>query len=209
MSTKICRECKEEKPVEGNFTRKGAYKGKEYYHPDCNPCRQFIRNGRRPSVERGLRRSKDSYKPTDAQTITTVGNRKYKTCFTCKSDKPLSEFRTSNKTRTGYQGTCKACEYKQKRQWEKDNPERHKEGDRRRHKKYISNPDNREAKNKHRREWRKSYPDAVVIASLYRGQEDKDRPYDIPKELIDAHRELIKLRGLIRAVRRKNNPAGE
>lgn len=51
----------------------------------------------------------------------------YKTCTSCSSDKPLSEFHNKKSGRHGKTSQCKACIHERSRQWKLNNPERAKE----------------------------------------------------------------------------------
>ncbi len=50
-----------------------------------------------------------------------------RTCYTCKSLKPLTEFVRRKGTPSGRGYQCSECNRKDMRQWRKDNPEKHRE----------------------------------------------------------------------------------
>lgn len=119
-TTKTCRSCGVEKPI-GQFPKAGNRKaGGHYYRPDCLNC----------SNERSRTRRAQQRPPAQ------VGM--FRICNQCNTEYPLSAFprftRVSRKTdeRVYYHNhTCKECLYQERRKKRRDNPERHRQYDRR------------------------------------------------------------------------------
>ena len=47
-----------------------------------------------------------------------------KTCYTCKEEKPRSEFNRKRANKDGLRKQCRECQYVEKRLWRKNNPEK-------------------------------------------------------------------------------------
>ena len=62
-----------------------------------------------------------------------------KTCSVCKQNKPLDEFYNSKQTKDGKGYRCKSCDYKARKKWTENNPERSRQSTRARNLKFKYN----------------------------------------------------------------------
>ncbi len=133
-----------------------------------------------------------------------------KTCMHCRQTKPLEMFRKASRMRDGRENGCKDCHNERRRKRYADRPEDTLAANRQ----WAS--DNRDHVNSYRRSWsRKGY---VHYRSAKRRQEianlsdsyvrqilvgDSTLTYvDIPQPMVDAHRELLRLKRALRHEKR-------
>jgi len=187
-----------------------------YRKGECSLCRQFKRNGGRPS--------KPKIRPS--QILVEVGGKTCKQCTTCRESKKLQAFSKSKNTLTGFAHYCKkcACERKRKdyvmrpetriakRAWDARNVEKVREQDIIRGKRYRAKPEKRELLAKARGRWVAKNPEKVEAASKKRAGEltdayvryllcaggggkhiPKSQWPEIPPQLIEVKRAQLKL----------------
>lgn len=108
MEVRKCCGCGKTHPltlfgVRGYTTVDGTRK--ESRRKECNSCRQFKRNGGRPSKP----------KVGASQTLVKVKGKTYKQCSNCQESKKLEAFNKDKNALTGYSHYCRNCANERKR----------------------------------------------------------------------------------------------
>lgn len=129
MLAKVCAKCKKEKPL-GEFHKRK--RSKDGHKSRCKICRSEDAKGINPLI------------PTPI-------NPGFRTCFTCKEEKKVSEFHVSKHHKDGYKPYCKECR--------KINTAR----------RYVENKDNILKSNK---SWREKNPEAILEYNRKRYKEN-------------------------------------
>jgi hypothetical protein len=96
-----------------------------------------------------------------------------KKCTTCKSDKPLSEYRKDKSRTSGYSPSCNDCNKEAQRRWYQNNKAKAKT------KAKVRYAANKDAINKKRKEKHSANPDVIRKQKRdhYRNNKDKHREY--------------------------------
>ena len=223
---RVCKTCGVEKVLTlflaqryttADGTRKTARK------KECGACRQFKRNGGRPS--------KPKIRPS--QILVEVDGETRKQCSTCRESKEVKAFHKSSSSVTGFSHTCGKClsarknaDYARdpikanaiKRDWDARNVEKVRGQDKIRGKRYRAKPEKRELLARARERWEAANPEKLLHASKKRAGELTDAyieqclfggaggrcipkaswPLVVPQGLIEAKREHLKLQRKIR-----------
>ena len=189
---------------------------KTYRRKECNPCRQFKRNGGRPSKP----------KIAPSQILVQIEGKTCKQCTTCRETKKLKAFNKDKNALTGFAYNCKKCaaEHKRKdyatrpetriakRAWDARNVEKVREQDKIRGQRYRAKPEKREILAKAGKRWKAANPekakasskkrageltDAYVTQLLCAGPGGKHIPKSkwpgIPPELVEVKRAQLKV----------------
>jgi len=162
--------------IRGYTTADGTRK--TYRRKECNPCRQFKRNGGRPS------------KPKIAlsQTLVQVEGKTCKQCTTCRETKKLEAFCKTKNAPTGFAHKCRKCssEYKRKdyamrpetriakRAWDARNAEKVREQEKIRHQRYNAKPEVRARHIEYSKQRRLKNPEQAKATSKKRAEELTD-----------------------------------
>ena len=221
---RVCKICGVEKALTvfnpSNYTLADGTKAitrKKY----CNPCRQFKRNGGKPSKP----------KIGATQTLVEVKGETFKQCTTCKKSKKLEAFHSHKNAPTGYSYNCRGCSNEikkrgyatnpqirvKKREWDAKNKEKVRAINNIASKKYRSKPEKREIQAKARRRWEAKNPEKKLASSKKRAGEmteayitqllcanvgrkriPKSRWPEIPAELIEVKRAHLALQRAVK-----------
>lgn len=107
-TSKVCIDCKEEKPITEFYPNGTSKNGTKVYRPACKVCvRLFVNTGYRP----------ERHKPEEG----------YKTCSQCGTDKLVVDFHVMGEYIDGsirYNSSCKTCTISSASKWAKANPEK-------------------------------------------------------------------------------------
>jgi len=146
---------------------------------ECNPCRQFKRNGGRPSKP----------KIAPSQTLVQVEGKTCKQCAACKKTKEVGEFTKDCRTVTGFAYTCAKCRSAQRaaayarypvkanairRAWDAKNIEKVRQQEKIRHQRYDAKPEVRARHKEYGKQYRLKNPEKVEAASKKRAGELTD-----------------------------------
>jgi hypothetical protein len=184
---------------------------KESRRKECNSCRQFKRNGGRPSKP----------KVSASQTLVKVKGKTYKQCSTCQESKKLEAFNKDINALTGYAHYCRNCANERKRKdyatrpetriakraWDAKNKAKVKEQEKIRKQRYYAKPEVKARRAEWYESWKLENAERLVAGSKKRAGEmteayithllcagaggkhiPKSKWPDIPEELIDAKR---------------------
>lgn len=193
----------------------------QYRKPECNACRQFKRNGGRPS--------KPKIRPS--QILVEVDGETRKQCSTCRESKEVKAFHKSISSVTGFSHICGKClrasknaDYSRdpikanaiKRAWDARNVEKVREQEKIRHQRYYAKPEKKAQREEWYRKWVLRNPEKIKATSKKRAGEITDAYVEhllcsggggkripkaqwpeIPQELIEVKRMHLKLQRAI------------
>lgn len=178
---------------------------------ECNSCRQFKRNGGRPSKP----------KVGASQTLVKVKGKTYKQCSKCQESKNLEAFNKDRNALTGYSHYCRSCASERKRKdyatrpetritkraWDAKNKAKVKEQEKIRKQRYYAKPEVKARRAEWYESWKLENAERLVAGSKKRAEEmteayvkqllcagpkgkhtPKSRRPEIPQELIEAKR---------------------
>lgn len=184
---------------------------KENRRKECNSCRQFKRNGGRPSKP----------KVSASQTLVKVKGKTYKQCSTCRESKNLEAFNKDRNALTGYAHYCRNCASERKkkdyatrpetritkRAWDAKNKAKVKEQEKIRKQRYYAKPEVKAKREEWYKNWKLENSEKLVAQSKKRAGEmteayithllcagaggkhiPKSKWPEIPAELIEAKR---------------------
>jgi hypothetical protein len=184
---------------------------KESRRKECNSCRQFKRNGGRPSKP----------KVSASQTLVKVKGKTYKQCSACRESKKLEAFNKDRNALTGYAHYCRNCASERKnkdyatrpetriakRAWDAKNKAKVKEQEKIRKQRYYAKPEVKARRAEWYESWKLENAERLVAGSKKRAGEmteayithllcagaggkhiPKSKWPEIPAELIDAKR---------------------
>jgi len=178
---------------------------------ECNSCRQFKRNGGRPSKP----------KVGASQTLVKVKGKTYKHSSNCQESKNLEAFNKDRNALTGYSHYCRNCASERKRKdyatrpetritkraWDAKNKAKVKEQEKIRKQRYYAKPEVKAQRAEWYESWKLENAERLVAGSKKRAEEmteayvkqllcagpngkhiPKSKWPEIPQELIDAKR---------------------
>jgi hypothetical protein len=184
---------------------------KESRRKECNSCRQFKRNGGRPSKP----------KVSASQTLVKVKGKTYKQCSNCQESKKLEAFNKDKNALTGYSHYCRNCANERKkkdyatrpetriakRAWDAKNKAKVKEQEKIRKQRYYAKPEVKARRAEWYESWKLENAERLVAGSKKRAEEmteayvkqllcagpngkhiPKSKWPEIPAELIEAKR---------------------
>jgi len=194
---------------------------------ECNSCRQFKRNGGRPSKP----------KVGASQTLVKVKGKTYKQCSNCQESKNLEAFNKDRNALTGYSHYCRSCASERKRKdyatrpetritkraWDAKNKAKVKEQEKIRKQRYYAKPEVKARRAEWYESWKLENAERLVAGSKKRAEEmteayvkqllcagpkgkhtPKSRRPEIPQELIEVKRAHILLQREIRKLKEEN-----
>jgi len=197
---------------------------KESRRKECNSCRQFKRNGGRPSKP----------KVSASQTLVKVKGKTYKQCSTCQESKKLEAFNKDRNALTGYAHYCRNCANERKkkdyatrpetriakRAWDAKNKAKVRAQEKIRHQRYYAKPEVKAQRAEWLKSWKLENAETLVAMSKKRAGEmteayithllcaggggkriPKAQWPEIPQELIEVKRMHLKL---LRAIKEKD-----
>ena len=214
MEVRTCCGCGKTHPltlfgVRGYTTVDGTRK--ESRRKECNSCRQFKRNGGRPSKP----------KVSASQTLVKVKGKTYKQCSACRESKKLEAFNKDRNALTGYAHYCRNCASERKnkdyatrpetriakRAWDAKNKAKVKEQEKIRKQRYYAKPEVKARRAEWYESWKLENAERLVAGSKKRAEEmteayvkqllcagpngkriPKSKWPEIPAELIEAKR---------------------
>ena len=188
---------------------------------ECNSCRQFKRNGGRPSKP----------KVGASQTLVKVKGKTYKQCSTCRESKKLEAFNKDRNALTGYAHYCRNCANERKkkdyatrpetrivkRAWDAKNKAKVKEQEKIRKQRYYAKPEVKARRAEWYESWKLENAERLVATSKKRAGEmteayvkqllcagpsgkhiPKSKWPEIPAGLIDAKRAHLALQRAVK-----------
>ena len=214
MEVRKCCGCGKTHPitlfgVRGYATVDGTRKA--YIRKECNSCRQFKRNGGRPSKP----------KVGASQTLVKIKGKTYKQCSICQESKNLEAFNKDRNALTGYAHYCRNCANERKRKdyatrpetritkraWDAKNKTKVKEQEKIRKQRYYAKPEVKAKREEWYKNWKLKNAERLIAGSKKRAEEmteayvkqllcagpkgkhtPKSRRPEIPQELIEAKR---------------------
>ena len=183
---------------------------------ECNSCRQFKRNGGRPSKP----------KVGASQTLVKVKGKTYKQCSNCQESKNLEAFNKDRNALTGYSHYCRNCASERKRKdyatrpetritkraWDAKNKAKVKEQEKIRKQRYYAKPEVKARRAEWYESWKMENAERLVAWSKKRAEEmteayvkqllcagpngkhiPKSKWPEIPQELVDAKRLQLRI----------------
>lgn len=215
MEVRKCCGCGKTHPitlfgVKGYYTTADGTR-KPNKRKECNSCRQFKRNGGRPSKP----------KVGPSQTLVKVKGKTYKQCSTCQESKKLEAFNKDKNALTGYAHYCRNCASERrrkdyatrpetrivKRAWDAKNKAKVRAQEKIRHQRYYAKPEVKARRAEWYESWKLENAERLVAGSKKRAEEmteayvkqllcagpngkhiPKSKWPEIPQELIDAKR---------------------
>lgn len=188
---------------------------------ECNSCRQFKRNGGRPSKP----------KVSPSQTLVKVKGKTYKQCSTCQESKKLEAFNKDKNALTGYAHYCRNCASERrrkdyatrpetrivKRAWDANNKAKVRAQEKIRHQRYYAKPEVKARRAEWLKRWKLENAEKLVTGSKKRAKEmteayvkhllcagaggkhiPKSRWPEIPQELIEVKRVHLMLKRAVK-----------
>lgn len=220
MEVRKCCGCGKTHPitlfgVKGYYTTADGTR-KPNRRKECNSCRQFKRNGGRPSKP----------KVGASQTLVKVKGKTYKQCSNCQESKNLEAFNKDRNALTGYSHYCRNCASERKRKdyatrpetritkraWDAKNKAKVKEQEKIRKQRYYAKPEVKARRAEWYESWKLENAERLVAWSKKRAEEmteayvkqllcagpngkhiPKSKWPEIPQELVDAKRLQLRI----------------